>query len=146
LDETYAEIDELPEGVGQRLAEIETALTAFEERPVRFDPVEIARAGAFVSIDGSGNLRVERGYICPEDETLGSGVRRRRKIQADRRCRSRTRDLLITNLTRMFSGCFQLHAVVRKQGANFIIQLLFSYHRAKSRSQTRKLSLLHLPY
>ena len=41
LDETYAEADELPEEVGQRLAEIETALTAFEERPVRFDPVEI---------------------------------------------------------------------------------------------------------
>ncbi len=26
------------------------------------------RAGAFVSIDGSGNLRVERGYVRPEDE------------------------------------------------------------------------------
>ena len=68
LEETYAEADELPEEVGQRLAEIETALAAFEERPVRFDPAEIARAGAFVSIDGSGNLRVERGYVRPEDE------------------------------------------------------------------------------
>jgi ParB family transcriptional regulator, chromosome partitioning protein len=70
LEETYAETEELPEEVGQRLAEIETALTGFEERPVRFEPVEIARAGAFVSIDGSGNLRVERGYVRPEDETL----------------------------------------------------------------------------
>ena len=26
------------------------------------------RAGAFVSIDGSGNLRIERGYVRPEDE------------------------------------------------------------------------------
>jgi hypothetical protein len=26
------------------------------------------RAGAFVSIDGSGALRVERGYVRPEDE------------------------------------------------------------------------------
>ena len=68
LEETYAEADELPEEVDQRLAEIETALAAFDERPVHFDPAEIARAGAFVSIDGSGNLRVERGYVRPEDE------------------------------------------------------------------------------
>ena len=68
LEETYAEADELPEEVGQRLAEIETALAAFEERPVRFEPVEIARAGAFVSIDGGGHLRVDRGYVRPEDE------------------------------------------------------------------------------
>ena len=68
LEETYAEAEELPEEADQRLAEIETALAAFEERPVRFDPVEIARAGAFVSIDGCGHLRVERGYVRPEDE------------------------------------------------------------------------------
>jgi ParB family chromosome partitioning protein len=68
LDETYAEAGELSEEVGNRLAEIELALVAFEERPVRFDPVEIARAGAFVSIDGSGNLRVERAYVRPENE------------------------------------------------------------------------------
>jgi hypothetical protein len=29
---------------------------------------KISRAGAFVSIDGSGGLRVERGYVRPEDE------------------------------------------------------------------------------
>ncbi len=68
LDETYAEADELSEELGNRLAEIEMALAAFEERPVRFDLTEVVRAGAFVSIDGSGNLRVERGYVRPEDE------------------------------------------------------------------------------
>ena len=52
-----------------RLAEIETALAVFDERPMRFDPAEIVRAGAFVSIDGAGRLRVERGYVRPEDET-----------------------------------------------------------------------------
>ena len=36
--------------------------------PVSFDPAEIARAGAFVSIDSEGRLRVERGYVRPEDE------------------------------------------------------------------------------
>jgi ParB family chromosome partitioning protein len=69
LEEAHSNADELPEDVDQRLGEIETALAAFEERPIGFDPDEIARAGAFVSIDGAGNLRVERGYVRPEDET-----------------------------------------------------------------------------
>lgn len=68
LEEGHAADDELPDDVDQRLGEIETALAAFDTRPVTFAPAEVARAGAFVSIDGSGNLRVERGYIRPEDE------------------------------------------------------------------------------
>ena len=67
LEETHADIEDLPEEVDRRLAEIETALAAFE-RPAVFDPAEMARAGAFVSIDGEGRLRVERGYVRPEDE------------------------------------------------------------------------------
>ena len=68
LEETYAEADEVPDEVDQRLGEVETALAAFDERPIAFDPEDVSRAGAFVSIDGSGGLRVERGYIRPEDE------------------------------------------------------------------------------
>lgn len=68
LEQDYAKADDLPEGVDGRLAEIEAALAAFDERPVTYDAAEIARAGAFVSIDASGTLRVERGYVRPEDE------------------------------------------------------------------------------
>lgn len=68
LEETYADAEDLPDEVDERLGEIETAISALDDRPVVFDPDEIARAGAFVSIDGSGNLRVERGYVRPEDE------------------------------------------------------------------------------
>src|SRR3546814_6584715 len=60
--------DDLPEEVDQRLAEIEAELDAFESRPVRYDPGDVARAGAFVSVDGDGCLKVERGYVRPEDE------------------------------------------------------------------------------
>jgi ParB family chromosome partitioning protein len=60
--------DDLPEAVDMRLAEIETALAAYDNRPIEFDPDEIARAGAFVSIDGDGGLRIERGFVRPEDE------------------------------------------------------------------------------
>ena len=68
LEELHAEADELPEEVDQRLGEIETALAALDQRPIKYEPEEIARAGAFVSIDGSGELRVERGFVRPEDE------------------------------------------------------------------------------
>jgi ParB family chromosome partitioning protein len=68
LEAAYSEADEIPEEVDARLAEIEAALEAFEDRPVLYVPEEIARAGVFVSIDGSGRLRVERGYVRPEDE------------------------------------------------------------------------------
>jgi ParB family chromosome partitioning protein len=68
LEKEYADADEIPEEVDGRLGEIETALAEYEQRPVVYDASEVARAGAFVSIDASGALRVERGYVRPEDE------------------------------------------------------------------------------
>ncbi|MBB5046092.1 ParB family chromosome partitioning protein [Rhodopseudomonas rhenobacensis] len=68
LSDEYQDADELPDEVDERLSELETALEGFETRPVVFDPAEIARAGAFVSIGADGHLRVERGYVRPEDE------------------------------------------------------------------------------
>src|SRR3546814_2967793 len=69
IEERYSDTDEeLPEEVDRRLGEIETELDDFEDRPVIYDPAEIARAGAFVSIDGDGRLKAERGYVRPEDE------------------------------------------------------------------------------
>jgi ParB family chromosome partitioning protein len=68
LERDHADAEELPEDVDQRLGEIERALAALDERAVNYDPEDIARGGAFVSIDGSGALRVERGYVRPEDE------------------------------------------------------------------------------
>jgi len=68
LEAEYAEADELPDEVDKRLGEIEAALEAYEARPMRYEPAEIARAGAFVSIAHDGRLAVDRGYIRPEDE------------------------------------------------------------------------------
>jgi ParB family chromosome partitioning protein len=48
---------------------IETALAAFDNRPVAYaPPADIARAGVFVSIGAAGALHVDRGYVRPEDE------------------------------------------------------------------------------
>ena len=74
LEAQYAEADELPDEIDQRLGEIETALAAFDNRPVTYEQAEIARAGAFVSIDGEGALRIERGFVRPEDEAPALSV------------------------------------------------------------------------
>jgi ParB family chromosome partitioning protein len=68
LEAEYASADELPDEVDERLGEIETALAKFEDRPLRFQTADIARAGAFVSIDDEGCLQVDRGCVRPEDE------------------------------------------------------------------------------
>jgi hypothetical protein len=72
LEVEYEKADELPEEVDARLGEIETALAAFEDRPMSHDPAEIPRAGVFVSIDSDGRLSVDRGYVRPEDEPPAS--------------------------------------------------------------------------
>lgn len=69
LEAEYENVDELPDEVDQRLGELEQMIEAFDERPVRYDPADIARAGIFVSLDRAGELYVERGYVRPEDET-----------------------------------------------------------------------------
>lgn len=68
LEQKYAEAEELPEEVDARLAEIETALRAFDERPAIYEPADVARAGVFISIDSDGDLCIERGFVRAEDE------------------------------------------------------------------------------
>ncbi|MGY4408466.1 ParB family chromosome partitioning protein [Bradyrhizobium sp. LB7.1] len=68
LESDYQDADELPDGVDERLGEIEAALVAFEDRPMIYDPAEIVRAGVFVCIDSEGRLSVDRGYVRPEDD------------------------------------------------------------------------------
>jgi ParB family chromosome partitioning protein len=69
IEVEYQDADDgLPNSVYARLEEIEAVLLAFEERPTIFDPTEIARAGVFISIARDGALRVERGYVRPDDE------------------------------------------------------------------------------
>ena len=66
LEAEYAESREVPEEVDLRLGEIETEMDALDNRPIVYDVADISCAGAFVSIDSAGVLRVERGYVRPE--------------------------------------------------------------------------------
>ncbi|WP_422921375.1 ParB/RepB/Spo0J family partition protein [Sphingomonas donggukensis] len=69
LEADYADDpDDLPEAVDRRLSEIEAALDRLDSIPARFDDDDRARAGVFVSLGGDGRMRVERGFVRPEDE------------------------------------------------------------------------------
>jgi ParB family chromosome partitioning protein len=68
IEETYAQGEEYPDSVAQRLNEIEEMLTAIDERPLVYEAADLAVAGVFVSIDASGELRIQRGYVRREDE------------------------------------------------------------------------------
>jgi ParB family chromosome partitioning protein len=68
LEEEYEGQDEFPEEIDARLGELEVAMEKLEARPLIFDEEEIARAGAFVTLDRYGELAVYRGFVRSEDE------------------------------------------------------------------------------
>ena len=68
LSDEHDGLEELPDTVDRRFGELEAAMEALDNRPVSFEPAEIAIAGAFVSISADGSLLVDRGYVRPEDE------------------------------------------------------------------------------
>ena len=73
LEGEWADAPEMPEEIDARLVAIDAEIGALIDRPTTFDPVEMARAGAFVSIDRDGELTIERGYVRPEDEPAAGG-------------------------------------------------------------------------
>jgi ParB family chromosome partitioning protein len=57
---------DLPKGAEAKLARIGAAINAL--RREEYKPQDIARSGAFVSLAHNGSVRVERGFVRPEDE------------------------------------------------------------------------------
>ncbi len=70
LDAEYAEADEQSDETEARLDELGNELDALNDRPYVFDPQEVARGGAFVSLAANGELKIERGFVRPEDEPI----------------------------------------------------------------------------
>jgi len=60
--------DELPDHVDARLCELEAVSERLEAKRQAYDPDEITRGGAFVVLNHDGIVRIERGFIRPEDE------------------------------------------------------------------------------
>ena len=73
LSEEHESADEIPEDADQRMAELEAEIASIDERPSIYDSTDIARAGVFVSIDHDGRLKVERGFVRPQDEARREG-------------------------------------------------------------------------
>jgi ParB family chromosome partitioning protein len=70
LGEQYQDGGDLPDEVDARLTEIDAGIAVLTQRPVSYDPEEQARAGVFVSLSHDGRLRIDRGYVRPEDEPV----------------------------------------------------------------------------
>ena len=68
IEAQYENATDIPDEVEARVGAIDEELARILERPIVYDPVEMARAGAFVSLDHDGRLYVERGFVRPEDE------------------------------------------------------------------------------
>ena len=68
IGEEYRDGCDLPDEVDARLTEIDAELTPLTSRPVVYEPEEMARAGVFLSLAHDGRLRIDRGYVRPEDE------------------------------------------------------------------------------
>jgi ParB family chromosome partitioning protein len=66
--------EEIPEDVERRLIRIEEMLDEITDRPVAYDPADVARAGVFISIDNNGDLEIDRGYVHPEDDKESDNV------------------------------------------------------------------------
>jgi len=60
--------DDLPEDVVAELDRIEAALAVLDAKQEVFRAEDVARAGVVVTLAVDGSLRVERGYVRPEDE------------------------------------------------------------------------------
>ncbi|MFG1181456.1 ParB/RepB/Spo0J family partition protein [Xanthobacter versatilis] len=60
--------EDLPPEVDQRLAELEAEIERIDGLRHAYDPDEIGRGGVFVVLNHDGAVRIERGFIRPEDE------------------------------------------------------------------------------
>jgi ParB family chromosome partitioning protein len=68
LGEWNQTADELPDHVDARFCELEADIERLEAKRQAYDPDDIARGRAFVILNHDGAMRIERGFIRPEDE------------------------------------------------------------------------------
>ena len=68
LTEQQQTAEELPDEVDARFGELENQIDQFEAKRQAYDPSDVARGGAFVILNHDGTVRIERGFIRPEDD------------------------------------------------------------------------------
>jgi len=70
LNTEYEAADDYSKETEARLDDLDSQLQALNERPFVLDREDVARGGAFISLAGNGDLRIERGFVRPEDEPV----------------------------------------------------------------------------
>lgn len=70
LNAEYEAADDYSAKTEAHLEDLGAQLTALKERPFILDPEDVARGGAFISLAGNGEVRIERGFVRPEDEPV----------------------------------------------------------------------------
>ncbi|AOF98702.1 parB-like nuclease domain protein (plasmid) [Blastomonas sp. RAC04] len=74
LSARWSDAPEIPPEVDASIDAVEAEIGALVDRPAIFDPEDMTCAGAFVSIDTDGSLRVERGLVRPDDDAADPNV------------------------------------------------------------------------
>jgi ParB family transcriptional regulator, chromosome partitioning protein len=70
LDAAYADTEEYSEETEKKLEELGIELDGLNDRPYVFNPQDVARGGVFISLSANGELKIERGFVRPEDEPM----------------------------------------------------------------------------
>ena len=70
IEAQWSEDPNVPQEIYDRLDAIDSEIGILVDRPMTFDPAEMAMAGAFVTIEPDGSLSIECGYVRPEDEPV----------------------------------------------------------------------------
>jgi len=70
LAEGYSSYDEMPEDVAKKLQAVSDEIDTISAKRHAYDPNIIAHGGVFVVLHHDGTVRIERGFVRPEDEAL----------------------------------------------------------------------------
>lgn len=70
LDAEYAQAEDSSEEIEKRLEELGIVLDGLNERPYIFNAEDVVRGGVFISLSADGNLKIERGFVRPDDEPV----------------------------------------------------------------------------
>ncbi|WP_063694291.1 ParB/RepB/Spo0J family partition protein [Bradyrhizobium stylosanthis] len=74
LTEEHQTAEELPDEVDARFGQLENQIEQLEAKRQAYDPGDVARGGAFVTLNHDGTVRIERGFIRPEDDKSQPGA------------------------------------------------------------------------
>ncbi|MBB4232354.1 ParB family chromosome partitioning protein [Rhizobium mongolense] len=68
LQADYAAAQGSSEETEKQLVDLGAELDRLKDRPFVFDSEEVARGGVFISLSAGGELKIDRGFVRPEDE------------------------------------------------------------------------------